>query len=284
MVGLACSGSGEGRSTAALTLGGGEDTTQGVGTGSTGESDGTGDAGLGTAGDVSETLGDETGEQPDAPWTRHTFDVQTQTWTSIGLDQLWIEPNAPPPYGIVATTSLTHFDRLFVITDDGTFYERRDGTWQTPVALEERFPMLDGISVAAMTHVPGQSDDTVEDLYFIDNPLAVIYLVHEDGTVEYGTTATSQDEPGGAPQGTGRARWAFAVTDPSLIGLDPEWMQWFLAYDDGNLYRFDAGLEWMSWPLADNPFFGVSNGQPHPPLIEAAYHDDAVGRVHFIAP
>ena len=44
MVGLACSGSGEGRSTAALTLGGGEDTTQGVGTGSTGESDGTGDA------------------------------------------------------------------------------------------------------------------------------------------------------------------------------------------------------------------------------------------------
>jgi hypothetical protein len=177
------------------------------------------------------------GEPPEeAVWTRHTFDVQAQTWTSIPLDQVWIEPNAPPPRGIAAATSLTYFDRLWVVSTERVFYERRNGTWQAPVALDERFPMLAGLSVATMIHVPGQHDDTIEEV------------------------------------------------EPSLIGMDPDWLRWFIAYDDGNLYRFNADLVWSSWSITDNPFFGVSVGQPNPLEVEAAYHDDTAGRVHFIGP
>jgi hypothetical protein len=217
-------------------------------------------------------------------WSRHTFDMQMQSWTAIALDRVWTETNAPPPRDIAAAVSLTHFDRLLVLTTDGVLHERAAGVWAQPVPVTDRFPTLEGLSVAGMTHTP-QADDDVEHVYFIDNPMAVVYAMQPNGDVEHYSTVPMEDAPGGAPQGTGRAQWYFERVDIGQIGQHPEWLRWFIAFDDDRLYRFDVGpFEWASWPLGDNDFFGVAGGQPDPHAVRAAYTDDAAGRVHFIAP
>ena len=288
-----CTGAEGGTGGSALTLGGGSTTEAMTGAMTEPTPETTGISQSGTSSHIpgstgsAETTGDESGTTDSPPavvWNRYTFDVQAQTWSSIPLDEVWVDPDAPPPRDIAATVSLTHFDRLWVVANDGTFYERLDGAWQSPTPLVDRFPMLQGLSVWSMAHVPGQEDDTIEEVYFIDNPTAVIYEAHENGDVEYSLTATMEDAPDGAPQATGRARWYFTFADPSGIGTDPDWLQWYVAYDDGNLYEFNAAFEWSSWPITDNPFFGVAAGQPDPTQIQAAYHDDELGRIHFIGP
>ena len=224
----------------------------------------------------------ETTDEARDAWHRYTFDVNASTWTTVPLDQIWIEEHAPPPRDIAAAVSLTHFDRLSILSSDGTLYERVDGGWLPPVAAVERFPMLANRSVTGMVHTPL---DGVEEIYFVDNPYAVVYWQHADGSVEYRDTLTMSDAPDGAPQGTGRARWYFATVDLALNQNDPDWIHWTIAFDDDRLYRFaPMSWQWTSWPLADNHIFGVASEQPMPLTIEAAYHDDATGRIHFIGP
>jgi hypothetical protein len=226
-----------------------------------------------------------TGETPEDAWSRHTFDLRQQSWSSLALDELWTQSNAPPPGNIAAAVSLTHFDRLLVLTSDSILHERVDGTWITPVPVAERFAETAGLSISGMAHTP-QAGGMVDIVTFIDNPTAVFYAMHEDGSVVHDMTMTMTDDTGGgAPQGTGRARWYFEIVDPTQINTDPDWLQWFIAFDDGRLYRFNVGpFEWSSWSITDNPFFGVAAGQPNPNLIHAAYTDHDSSRVHFIGP
>lgn len=284
---LSCATSGDGSSSSAQTLGDADTTGDTTATVSTSGADTVGTDSSASASATSTTT-ESTGEADTTSgtpsWNRYTLDVDAGTWTVTPLDELWTGANAPPPTGISAAVSLTHFDRLWVVTADGTFYEQADGVWSTPVALQERFPMLVGLDVGAMTHTPGQMSTTEEDVYFIDNPTAVIYTQHENGGLDFVDVAMLQDEPGAAPQGTGRAQWYFAITDPQLIGMSADWLQWYVAYDDGNLWKFNAAFEWTSWPLTDNDFFTGAPLQPDPTQIEAAYHDDAFGRVHLIGP
>jgi hypothetical protein len=251
---------------------------------------------MGTSGDdqasaEGTTTGEETGgeatsdEADDSEvWSRHTFDMQTQSWTSITLDRLWTEANAPPSRDIAAAVALSHFDRLLVISTDGVLHERVDGLWNTPVLATERFPSLEGLSIAGMTHTP-QAAGMVEHVYFIDNPTAVIYAIRPDGEAEHYATVIMEDDPDGAPQETGRAQWYFELVNLSQLGAHPEWLRWFIAFDDDRLYRFDvAAFAWASWPIGENDFFGLVSGQPDPHAVRAAYTDDAAGRVHFITP
>ena len=117
-------------------------------------------------------------------WNRYTLDTETGAWSTTPLDELWQGANAPPPTDIDAAMSLTHFDRLWVLGTDGTFYEQSDGIWLEPVPIATRFPMTAGLQIGAMTHTPGQMDTSSEDVYFIDNPTAVIYTQHANGGLE----------------------------------------------------------------------------------------------------
>lgn len=217
-------------------------------------------------------------------WHRYTLDTTTGAWSTTPLDELWQGANAPPPTDIDAAMSLTHFDRLWIVGADGTFYEQADGIWLEPVPIATRFPMTAGLQIGAMTHTPSQMDTSSEDVFFIDNPTAVIYTQHANGGLDLVQVATLEDEADAAPQGSGRAAWYFAITDPPLAGMDPDWLQWYVAYDDGNLWRFNAAFEWSSEPIGNNAFLTGGPGEPDPATIEAAYYDDVFERVHFIAP
>lgn len=222
----------------------------------------------------------------DAVWHRYTLDVSTGAWTQIALDELWTDPNAPPPSGIAAASSLTHFDRLHVLTDDSMFYEQSDGTWLSPVPLAERFPMAAGANITGMAHTPGQTpgDTSSEDILLVDTPLAILYTQQENGGTDFVETRTLDDVRGGAPQGSVSVRWYFVIADPSGIGSGDIWYQLYSGLEDGDLWRFDNGFQWAQWPQLDNPFFTGAAGEPDPSTLEAAYHDDAFGRLHFIGP
>lgn len=242
-----------------------------------------------TAGEVDETTGGARGESSStgaAPATlrRYSLDMEAGTWTSVPLVELWTAPNAPPPTGIAAAVSLTHFDRLFVVTHEGMVYERADRVWQTPLPLEERFPAAGDLEVTAMVHTPGQDSDDHEHIFFVDAPLAVVYDQFENGGLELLQVADLMDNEGGAPQASVDNDWSLALADPSGIGMDANWLQWYSAYANGELWLFNAAFEWTLFPISDNLFFTGAAGEPDPFVVRAAYYDDTFEIAHFIAP
>lgn len=224
-----------------------------------------------------------TGGQP-ATLRRYSLDMAAGTWTSAPLDELWASPNAPPPVGITAAVSLTHFDRLFVTTSDGLVYERADRVWQTPVPLGERFPAAGGLQVTAMVHTPGQDADDHENIFFIDAPTAVVYDQFDNGGLELLQVAELMDNEGGAPQASVDNDWSLSITDPSGIETNADWLRWYSAYANGELWLFNAAFEWTLFPVSDNLFFTGAVGEPEPSAVLAAYYDDAFEVAHFIAP
>ena len=241
-------------------------------------------AGSDAADESTDDDGPGTTTAPAVSWNRYTLDVRSGGWSTTPLDELWQGANAPPATDIAAAMSLTHFDRLWVVTADGTFYEQADGVWQAPGPLWARFPMTQGLDVGAMTHTPSIDGSGEEGVFFVDNPIAIIYTQHENGGVDLVKSAMLTDEPGGAPQGSGRTHWYLPIVDPDNAMGNPDWLQWYASYDDGNLWRFNNAFEWTNAPIDDNEFFDGGPGQPDPTTIEAAYYDDTFERAHFIGP
>lgn len=217
-------------------------------------------------------------------WHRYSLDTVSGTWSQVPLDEIWVGDNAPPSTGITATTSLTHFDRLFVVTDEAMVYEQADGVWLAPQSVARRFPAAADLSVNAMVHTPGQTSDDVEELFLIDTPVAVVYREFENGGLELAVVADLMDVEGEAPQGTVENLWTIGRADPSGIGSDGDWLVWHLGLASGDLWRFNAVPVWASAPLDDNVYFTGAAGEPDPFSVEAAYYDDAFERAHFIAP
>ncbi|MGH1347684.1 MAG: hypothetical protein ACRBN8_39380 [Nannocystales bacterium] len=217
-------------------------------------------------------------------WHRYSLDLTQGTWSQVPLSEIWVGDNAPPPTGITATTSFTHFDRLFVIAEDRMVYEQADGVWQTPELLDTRFPAAAGMDIDAMVHTPGQEADDVEELFLLETPVAVVYEQFENGGLELSQVADLMDHDGGAPQGTVDVIWTIGRADPSGIGSDADWLVWHQAYSNGDLWRFNAAFQWVSAPLDDNVYFTGAAGEPDVFSVEAAYFDDGFQRAHFIAP
>lgn len=217
-------------------------------------------------------------------WHRYSLDTATGTWSQVPLDEIWVGDNAPPSTGIAAMTSLTHFDRLFVISDEGMLYEQADGVWLTPESVARRFPAAADLSVNAMVHTPGQESDDVEELFLIATPVAVVYRQFENGGLELAQVADLVDAEGEAPQGTVENLWIIGRAEPEGIGMDADWLIWHMGFANDELWRFNAAFDWVSAPLDDNEYFTGSAGEPDPFSVEAAYYDDAFGRAHFIAP
>lgn len=282
-------------SSAGASSTGDTDPTGAASTGSSGASGGSSSADVSTS-DASATSGAESSGGGDesssdssgggaVTWHRYTRDMIANTWIRTPLDELWTGPNAPPASGIAAAVSLTHFDRFIVLSDDGMIYERVNRVWQTPEPLAERFPAAVGYDITAMVHTPGQDGTTdSEDLFLIETPVAVVYTQFENGGLELAQVADLMDHDGGAPQGSVANEWALAISDPSGIGNDPDWLRWYSAYANGELWEFNAAFEWTLFPIGDNPFFSGAAGEPDPTTVQAAYYDDAFERAHFIAP
>ncbi len=217
-------------------------------------------------------------------WHRYTLDTTLGTWSRVPLSEIWIGVNAPPPTGITATTSLTHFDRLFVITEEQVVYEQADGVWQTPEPVARRFPAAADLQIDAMVHTPGQDANDVEELFLVQTPVAVVYAQFENGGLELALVANLMDQDGGPPQASVDNVWTIGRADPSGIGSDPDWLVWHQAFANGELWRFNAAFEEDVSPLQDNVYFTGAAGEPDPLSVEAAYYDDAFELAHFIAP
>lgn len=220
--------------------------------------------------------------EPEASWRRYTLETASGSWTEVPLDELWAGSNAPPSSGIAATVSLTHFDRLLVISEDGTFYERADGVWQTPVPVGERFPAAAALEVDAMTHVPNQQGDS-EDLYLIDTPVTAVYAVFDNGGVELDRVVELEDAEDGPPQASVDNGWVFAVADLGGMGRDPEWLEWYMAFANAEFWRFSA-FQFTLLDFDGGAFFSGAPGEPDPLSAQAAYFDDDTARAHFIGP
>jgi hypothetical protein len=223
-------------------------------------------------------------------WRRHAFRLTTQTWDAPQpLDELWVGSGAPPPRGIVAAAATAHSGRLFIITEAGCLHERVGAQW-LEMPLAERFAEAAGSYTKVATAAEWPDFD---ELTLIDNPTARVYELSARGNiVGEPLVVTMQDEPIGAPQGTGTAQWAFIVTDPSLIDVSA-WFDAYSFYDDGTLYWWNAGTAaapgngWSSYPSpgGNNPIFqGVSPHEPDPNEVRAAYYGASADRVYFIAP
>lgn len=219
-----------------------------------------------------------------ASWHRYSLDTVSGAWSQVPLSEIWVGANAPPPTGITAATSLTHFDRLLVISNAGVVYEQADGVWQSPEPIARRFPAAAGMNVNAMLHTPGQQSDDREEIFLIETPVAVVYTQFENGGLELVQVAEQMDSDGGAPQGTVDNVWSIGRADPAGIGSDPDWLIWHMGFANGELWRFNAAFAWVSSPLDDNVYFTGAAGEPDPFSVEAAYYDDAFERAHFIAP
>ncbi|MEM6295090.1 MAG: hypothetical protein AAGA54_27715 [Myxococcota bacterium] len=216
-------------------------------------------------------------------WRRYSLDVDAGVWSSVPLDEIWVGPNAPPTTGIVATTALTLFDRIYVVSDAGMVYEQADGVWQTPEPIAERFPAAADLDVSSMQHTPSQGKTSSEDVFLIGPQTAVIYTQFENGGLELANVVDLMDTKGGAPQASVVNDWTVTVIQIEGIGVDVDWLRWYGAYAN-ELWLFNAAFEWTLYPLDDSPFFSGAPGAPDPFDVRAAYHDDAFGRAHFIAP
>lgn len=237
----------------------------------------------GDATETDPTDPDDTGPS-ETPLQRHTLNVSTGQWTSAALDDVWTGPQAPPSVGILATASMTSFDRLLVLADDGYVYQRAQGAWLPPVLTDDHFAVLAGRIVDAIAHVPSPEDPTVEDLFLIADHHAVIYNVFDSGNVSFVDDVPLSDVPGGPPHASGRPRWAITRTDPASFG-QATWLEWFYLYDDDVLYYSDATAEWVAqWPALGNEFFMGAAGEPDPRTASAAWYDDQGLRLHVIAP
>lgn len=221
-----------------------------------------------------------------APWKLYANSAVTpNAWTSIDLDVAWTGANARPPRGIMAVTQLTTTDRLLVFADDGFFYTRVSGAWQPRQATDAVFPALKGHDFRGVYHQPNYPSAKVEELTFVDNPLAFQFTYSPEGVVNLeGPPLTMADEGGpyGAPKATKKCRWVTRQwrLGTSGAGLLTE----YSGYDDDpNVYYFDGVPQPAGkWPFADAPLFKGKTGVPPRERIMSGWRDDALEITYLV--
>ncbi|NVB42983.1 hypothetical protein G6O69_34495 [Pseudenhygromyxa sp. WMMC2535] len=231
--------------------------------------------------DENDTTGD-----PACARKQYTFNLDTQTWSSIALDQAWIGENAPDcSVGIAAASLIADWDVLIVVAEDQMIYWRDAGVWQTPLAWGDSFAALVGETPTAAVYAPNPDDTSEATLYLnLDDGRALLYALTEVGGISLADIIQLEDgDPPAAPQGTEIARWSFALADADAAP-SADWLVWTMNYNDGNLYTFNAAFTWTQSPEDDNELFGTGQAdEPVPAQIEAAFADLSQGRAYFVA-
>lgn len=218
------------------------------------------------------------------PLRRHTLNLATGQWTVAALDDVWTGADAAPPTGILAAVTMTNFDRLLVLADDGYTYQLVEGQWQAPLVTDDHFAVLAGREVDAISHVPSPDDPTIETLFLLADHSAVLYDLYDTGSVTFVDDVALIDEPGGPPHASGRPRWSFTRSRPQDFG-QLDWLEWFFAYDDDVLYYADANSQWsVAGPIQANDFFNGAADEPDPRQASATWYEDDTGRLHVLAP
>lgn len=231
--------------------------------------DSTGPGELGTSSDS----GDSTTGSPGSSLRLYTRFLGAAPWSVVSLDDVWVGPSAPPTEGILATVSLTHFDRFIVFCDDGYTYQQVSGVWIDPIATidPDLFPEVGTMGIDAASHLPEKDGTTVDTVIIQADSHALIYRMYVDGSVSFVEDVPLVDERyPGPPNVSGQLRWAFTRVD--LLDPSNEWWQVYEHYDDGILYYTDATGTWIdNWPILDNEFFKGNADEPDPTIAVATW-------------
>ncbi len=119
---------------------------------------------------------------------------------------------------------------------------------------------------------------------FVANPTAVLYAYHSNDAIVYQKTVTMTDgTAAAAPQGSGHSLYEFVVRDANKYGT-ADYLYVYSAYDNGNLYKFDAAFNWTSWPAKQSPMWSGKPGAPDPATLTAAWTEASLGIVDFVGP
>jgi hypothetical protein len=239
----------------------------------------------------SSTTGVDAGPQVTAPsWMLYSnSDSAPNQWNAVPLSSVWTGTNAPPATGIRAAAQLDDFNHLLVWADDGNFYVRISGAWQTPKLTASEFPALAGRDFRGCYHQPSQPStpaaNKTESLGFVDNPTAFLYDYHANGNVSHVQDVTMTDEGGqyGAPKATKKARWVMRTWAPGQFGT-AAYLAEYSGYDnDAFVYFYDATpAPTNKWAFADAPIFKGKTNVPSQANIMVAWRDDALGTNYLI--
>ena len=223
-------------------------------------------------------------------WTLYSYDTVAQAWSAPArLEDKWSGPNAPPPRGIASVVQLVDDDRLLVFTDDGSYYVRAACQWRAPVQVAQAWAPMAKVPKGA-SHVPFAFINTVvadasnnESVVFEDNPVYFLFDYFPDDTIVFRETGTLSDRDGGPKQRAGTVAWTFEVLDLS----NPDAIQRYVSYslyDDGRVHALRADGTFVSWAIAESPFWQGKAGAAPTTGLTAAYFDEAARTARFIGP
>jgi hypothetical protein len=242
--------------------------------------------------DASSSSGDDAGDgggiDAGPPLNMYTYAIQTNRWSKNPLSAYFNGPNAPPVTGIVAAVKLIDIDRLLVFTADDKYYWRKDGVWQPPSTVAEKWaPMTK--SPRGVTHIPYYWKQTLappqqdtEDLTVIDNPTFYIFKYQKTDAIVFQNSDLINPKDGGEPVRTNKLLWSYELPDLGNPNGAERYQFWDL-YDDGFLYEINAAIEIKKWPLATSPFW-LNHPEAPPANGVAAYYEHGSTSVHIIGP
>jgi hypothetical protein len=225
------------------------------------------------------------------------------TWSSTAVSQLFSGPNAPPPWGIVASEQTTDGTRLFVLRSDGTMYERRNGVWQVPSAastlfsttpVSQKVPQVCDEAPLPSTAITSMAKGRfyADEVFILSTdespPRSYQYTVQESGSFAIQFTGCSDAIPPEDPEGMTNNE-----APQHLAGIDWSFGMFVAPYpttpDSQTIFKVMSGTVYEYWAGSSNfiyPFPPVSeaesalaidglDGAPAPGSVEAAHYDEA---------
>ena len=146
------------------------------------------------------------------------------------------------------------------------------------------FGGLDDHPFTGAVYTPSVEDPDMVEVLVAAGTQATIFEYFSSGSAVFSHYLDLMDAPEpGPPLASQTMVWAFVLSDESLIP-EPAWRTWFLAYSDGNFYRYDMSFTWQSWDQFDNQYFSGAPGEPNPATIEAGWADGETGWVYLVGP
>jgi hypothetical protein len=215
------------------------------------------------------------------------------SWSADIASNVFTGANAPPPTGIVEAEHAVGQNRLLVWRSDGTFYQRRDGAWDAPIATSAKFESFPpGANVAMALAWRDTIADSIETLLITSDespPRAWIYdLMPTGGTIflSDGPLAiqdAQSSDPEAPPQHTTPYSWGFAEVRGQLGGS----LDWVVMWEGlgGSVYEYWGGSnDFVSnWPDASSPLgLDGSGNAPAAGSVAAAWYTG--GTVFMVAP
>ena len=201
----------------------------------------------------------------------------------LPLDALWTGPNAPPcDVGFVSAINVEVWGQLLVWADNGMYYRRVNGNWQTPEPTSDRWGVIANANIGASSYIAPNGENVWAAVIFSTAGMAYSYELYEDGGTVYVQSLPLQDGPDPAPPSASlTAKWA---TTWCKLDMWPNqsWLSSYLGFDNGTLYQNVGFNSWSNWPNANSPLFGAPPPGFDPGAMEAGWGSTQPDRVYWV--